>query len=94
MKRFVLGSLLFLWALIALSAELPQKVASIEGVTEYRLPNGLKVLTIPVPGAVFFRVTGHRKVSASQAAMSSALGLSRPPVTVAERAGSWGGWSK
>jgi len=50
-KRFVLGSLLFLWPLIALAAELPQKVASIEGVTEYRLPNGLKVLTIPEPGA-------------------------------------------
>src|SRR5258706_8608793 len=51
MKRFVLGSLAFLWALVALAAELPQKVASIEGVTEYRLPNGLKVLTIREPGA-------------------------------------------
>src|SRR3954466_11187000 len=35
----------------ALAAELPQATVSIEGVTEYRLPNGLKVLTIPDPSA-------------------------------------------
>jgi len=51
MKRFVLGSLAFLWALVALAQVAPQKVAAIEGVTEYRLPNGLKLLTIPEPGA-------------------------------------------
>jgi zinc protease len=33
------------------SAPAPQKSASIEGVTEWRLPNGLKILTIPDPGA-------------------------------------------
>ena len=35
----------------AASAEAPRKVASIEGVTEYRLPNGLRVLTVPDAGA-------------------------------------------
>lgn len=35
------------WALAALAAELPQKVVSVEGVTEYRLENGLRVLTVP-----------------------------------------------
>ena len=33
------------------AAETPQKVVSIEGVTEYRLANGLKILTIPDPGS-------------------------------------------
>ena len=33
------------------AAQAPQKVVSIEGVTEWRLPNGLKILTIPDPGA-------------------------------------------
>ncbi len=52
MKRSVLGTLLlFLWAIVTLAADLPQKIVSIEGVTEYRLANGLKVLTIPEPGA-------------------------------------------
>src|SRR5438128_11933140 len=51
MKRLALGTLLLLWTFIALAAELPRRVVSIEGVTEYRLPNGLKVLTIPEPGA-------------------------------------------
>ncbi len=35
----------------AAAAEAPQKVAAIEGVTEYRLDNGLRVLTVPDPGA-------------------------------------------
>jgi zinc protease len=34
----------------ALAAGLPQKTASIEGVTEWRLANGLKLLTVPDPG--------------------------------------------
>ena len=38
-------------ALAAAAAELPTRVTSIEGVTEYRLANGLKVLTIPDPSA-------------------------------------------
>ena len=50
MKRLFAGTLLFVWTLAAL-AQLPQKVTSIEGVTEWRLPNGLKILTIPDPGA-------------------------------------------
>ena len=50
MKRLFLGTLLLFWTVVAL-AQLPQKVTSIEGVTEYRLPNGLKILAIPDPGA-------------------------------------------
>ena len=33
------------------AAETPAKVVSIEGVTEYRLANGLRILTIPDPSA-------------------------------------------
>ena len=34
-------------AFAAPAAELPQKAAAIEGVTEYRLANGLRILTVP-----------------------------------------------
>jgi len=33
------------------AAETPQKVVAIEGVTEYRLANGLRILTVPDPSA-------------------------------------------
>jgi zinc protease len=33
------------------AAALPEKSQSVEGVTEWRLPNGLKLLTVPDPGA-------------------------------------------
>ncbi|HEY3073639.1 MAG TPA: pitrilysin family protein, partial [Burkholderiales bacterium] len=51
MKRVAAATLCFIWMFAALAAELPQRVVSIEGVTEYRMANGLKVLTIPDPGA-------------------------------------------
>src|SRR5688572_21332891 len=35
----------------ALAAELPRKAHSIEGITEWQLANGLKLLTLPDPGA-------------------------------------------
>ena len=35
---------------LSAAAQAPQKAVSIEGVTEWRLPNGLKILTIPDPG--------------------------------------------
>src|SRR4029078_12048039 len=35
----------------AFAAHAQQRVVSIEGVTEYRLDNGLRVLTLPDPGA-------------------------------------------
>jgi zinc protease len=41
-------------ALLALAASVaaaPQKILSVEGVTEYRLANGLRLLTVPDPGA-------------------------------------------
>jgi len=48
--RFV--GLLFLFAAVAgFAAETPQRIVSIEGVTEYRLANGLRILTVPDPGA-------------------------------------------
>lgn len=46
MKR-LLASLLLCLALPALGAGLPQKVAEVEGVSEYRLDNGLRVLLVP-----------------------------------------------
>ncbi|HUQ73104.1 MAG TPA: pitrilysin family protein [Burkholderiales bacterium] len=51
MKRLLAGTILLLLAFAALAQQLPQRVTSIEGVTEYRLENGLKVLTIPDAGA-------------------------------------------
>jgi zinc protease len=45
MKRFLL--LLACSFLAGTAFAVPQKIASIEGVTEYRLPNGLRVLTLP-----------------------------------------------
>src|SRR5687767_6549106 len=47
--RFLLALLLCV-ALAAGAQEAPRKVVSIEGVTEYRLQNGLKVISIPDPG--------------------------------------------
>ncbi len=47
-KRLAAAALLLSVALAC--AATPQRVASIEGVTEYRLDNGLKVVTIPDPG--------------------------------------------
>ncbi|MCG6953386.1 MAG: hypothetical protein LJE90_13500, partial [Betaproteobacteria bacterium] len=42
--------LLCLAAGLAQAAELPRKVASFEGISEYRLDNGLRVLLVPAPG--------------------------------------------
>ncbi len=49
MKRLHAAAFLLLLSFAALAQPL-QKVHSIEGVTEYRLANGLRVLTIPDPG--------------------------------------------
>src|SRR5438445_2111490 len=49
MKRLFAGSLL-LCAVCAVAAEAPRKVVSLEGVTEYQLANGLRLLTLPDPG--------------------------------------------
>ncbi|HJS36921.1 MAG TPA: pitrilysin family protein [Burkholderiales bacterium] len=46
MKR-LLAFLLLAIALPALAAEMPRKVAEVEGVSEYRLANGLRVLLAP-----------------------------------------------
>ena len=51
MKTRFIGLLLLLAAFAGFAAETPQKVVSIEGVTEYRLANGLRILTVPDPGA-------------------------------------------
>ncbi|HEY6820481.1 MAG TPA: pitrilysin family protein, partial [Burkholderiales bacterium] len=50
MKRFLAAFLVTFAAACVSAAELPRKTASIEGVTEYRLSNGLTVLTLPDPG--------------------------------------------
>jgi zinc protease len=46
--RLAAAPLLFL-ALVCAALAAPQKVASVEGVTEYRLDNGLRVLAVPDP---------------------------------------------
>jgi zinc protease len=43
--------LLFLFTAAAAAADLPRKSVSIEGITEWQLANGLKLLTLPDPGA-------------------------------------------
>src|SRR2546429_7360147 len=49
MKRlFAVASLLC--AACAVAAEAPRKIVSLEGVTEYQLANGLRLLTLPDPG--------------------------------------------
>ncbi|MGH8765838.1 MAG: M16 family metallopeptidase, partial [Burkholderiales bacterium] len=48
--------LLLCLSLATFAAETPQKVTTIEGVTEYRLANGLRLLTVPDPGASTFIV--------------------------------------
>jgi zinc protease len=49
MRRLYAAAFLLLVSLAALAQPL-QKVHSIEGINEYRLPNGLRVLTLPDPG--------------------------------------------
>ena len=51
MKRLFAASLLLLSAWSSLVFASLEKIHSIEGVTEYRLANGLRVLTLPDPGA-------------------------------------------
>jgi zinc protease len=46
--RFII---IFCFAGAALAADLPRKSVSIEGITEWQLANGLKLLTLPDPGA-------------------------------------------
>src|SRR5256714_5026217 len=47
MRRTILICTMFLCAAAARAAEAPTKVASVEGVTEYRLANGARVLLFP-----------------------------------------------
>ena len=51
MKSRFIGLLLLLAAFAGFAAETPQKTVSIEGVSEYRLANGLRILTVPDPSA-------------------------------------------
>src|SRR5262245_41778702 len=49
MNRSLLVGVLLLFAWAVRAAEPPQKVAAVEGVTEYRLANGARVLLFPEP---------------------------------------------
>jgi len=49
-RRFLFAFIL-LFVAAAAAAELPRKTVSVEGITEWRLANGLKLLTLPDPGA-------------------------------------------
>jgi zinc protease len=51
MKMRLVGLLMLLASFAGFAQETPRKVVSIEGVTEYRLANGLKILTVPDPSA-------------------------------------------
>ncbi len=51
MKMRLVGWLLLVLSFSVFGQNLPTKTASIEGVTEYRLANGLRVLTVPDPSA-------------------------------------------
>jgi len=51
MKKLCFAALLLFTAFAAMAQALPKKVITIEGVTEYRLPNGLRVLLLPDPAA-------------------------------------------
>jgi zinc protease len=57
MKMRLVGWLLFVFSFSIFGQDLPAKTASIEGVTEYRLANGLRVLAVPDPSAT--TVTVH-----------------------------------
>ena len=46
--RLLAAPLLF-FAFVCVAAAAPQKIATVEGVSEYRLDNGLRVLTVPDP---------------------------------------------
>ena len=48
LKRFVFGLLLLALAAYAFAQN---RAASIEGITEWQYPNGLKLVTLPDPGA-------------------------------------------
>ena len=51
MKTLIAAFLALACAVLpAPAAAAPERVQSVEGVTEYRLPNGLRVLTLPDPG--------------------------------------------
>ena len=56
MKTRCIGLLLVFFAFAVFAKEFPDKTASIEGVTEYRLANGLRVLMVPDPSASNFTV--------------------------------------
>jgi len=49
--RKLFFAFLFFFAASGLAAEAPKKTAAIEGVTEWQLANGLKLLTLPDPSA-------------------------------------------
>jgi zinc protease len=51
MKRLAAALLVLLASVATLAAEAPRRIVSIEGVTEYRLDNGLRVLTVPNPAS-------------------------------------------
>src|SRR6266480_2938725 len=46
-KQFVFSVLALAAAQLCLAAEMPKKIASVEGITEYQLENGLRVLLFP-----------------------------------------------
>jgi len=70
MRLRLLSALAFVMAFGALTAqEAPEKVTSVEGITEYKLENGLKVLLFPdnsVPNITGYSRRAHRTWCAPQ----------------------------
>jgi len=105
LKRLAVGTFLLALALAAAAAELPSRVTSIEGVTEYRLANGLKVLTIPDPGADTITVhivylVGSRQEGYGEKGMAHLLehmlfkgskGFADPKAELTRRGARWNG---
>src|SRR5436190_12023309 len=46
-KQFVFSIVMLAAAQLCFGAEMPKKIASVEGITEYQLDNGLRVLVFP-----------------------------------------------
>ena len=46
-KKFVVSVVTLAAAQFCFAADFPKKIASVEGITEYQLDNGLRVLVFP-----------------------------------------------
>ncbi len=74
----IVCSLVMSWSAVSVALDEPEKIASIEGVTEYRLSNGARVLLFPEPSRPTFTVNmtvlvGSRHEGYGEAGMAHLL---------------------